>query len=170
MADDTEVLQRRMAELRRENGLLRSIQGGGAGNLQLLAENIRLRREIETMRVETVPTFCPYTGPAPLTLDELEVLPAPWREKALAAMPPAEARALEARSGLLRDLAEQDRLAAERRRVLADLPDQTIEEFNALPAARRSALAHAMTERQRRVLTGAADRTDRAGAEAEGWL
>lgn len=170
MADDTEALQRRIAALKRENGLLRSLQGGGAGDLRLLAENLRLRREVEALQAETIPTFCPYTGPAPRTLEDLQALPAPWREKALAAMPPAEARALDARSGLLRDLAEQDRLAAERRRALADLPVQTIEEFNALPAAKRAALAHAMTGRQRRVLTGGADPTDRAGAEAEGWL
>jgi len=115
-------------------------------NIELLAHNARLRREIESVK-EKIPNFVRYTGPIPKNFDEFNDLPEPWQAQVVAENE-GFLDDLEAREQIANELAAADRQAARLAEIAEGLPFRSVEEFNELPVWEQEEWAGRMTPEQ----------------------
>lgn len=122
--------------------------------VRLVAENAKLRAELQDVLTVKVPEYTRFEGALPDTLEAFEKLPEQWRRQILAEHPD-HVPDLVNRKAIGEQMAAAEKMAAKRARVLRDLPVKDTEAFNALPKDQRRDLAAEMTGIETRALTGA---------------
>ncbi len=163
---ETDQLSARAEQLEAENEALRQGQSPAAGAIDLQAENVVLRREVEMLQ-QTLPEFVPHDGPPPATLAEFNALPAAHRRQVLRQRPD-DVRRLQEADALLRQADRLGRQEAARQACLSEAEVGTVEELASLPAERRRQIVLEMTPQQRRALLGLGADTDEA--RSRGYL
>jgi len=151
---EADQLRARIDQLTDENTALRDLASPAAGSLELQAENILLRREIE-MLTDLLPHLVAYDGPLPETLEAFSALPEPHRQQVAAANGEHVQKLLEVEQ-LMQLAAESDRREDRRRGELEGLPVASADEFAALDEHERAELAMTLTGPQRLAMLGEA--------------